>query len=221
MTTNVLLVDDQALVRAGFAMILSAAEDLEVVGEAGDGVDALEAARRLAPDVVLMDIRMPRMDGIEATRQLTALAEPPKVLILTTYSLDEYVYAAIRAGASGFLLKDAPPEDLRAAVRVVAAGDALLAPAVTRKLLEEFAGRPDPQASGPEALSVLTAREREVLTLVAAGLSNGEIAERLVVGEATVKTHVGRILMKLHLRDRVQAVVLAYQTGLVRPPAGA
>jgi len=219
-TSRVLLVDDQALVRAGFAMILSATEDLEVVGEAGDGLEAIDAARRLGPDVVLMDIRMPRMDGIEATRRLTAFSDPPKVLILTTYSLDEYVYAAIRAGASGFLLKDAPPEDLRAAVRIVAAGDALLAPAVTRKLLEEFAGRPDPQASRPESLAVLTAREHEVLVLVAAGLSNGEIAERLVVGEATVKTHVGRILMKLHLRDRVQAVVLAYQTGLVRPPAG-
>jgi DNA-binding NarL/FixJ family response regulator len=220
-TIRVLLVDDQALVRAGFAMILSASGDLEVVGEAGDGAQALEQVRRHRPDVVLMDIRMPRMDGIEAARRLTSLADPPKVLILTTYSLDEYVYAAIRAGASGFLLKDAPPEQLRHAVRVVAGGDALLAPAVTRKLLEEFASRPDPQASPPESLDVLTGREREVLTLIAAGLSNAEIAERLVVGEATVKTHVGRILMKLHLRDRVQAVVLAYQTGLVRPPAGA
>ncbi len=221
MTIRVLLVDDQELVRAGFAMILSAAEGVEVVGEAADGAQAVDAARRLSPDVVLMDIRMPRTDGIEGTRQLTALADPPRVLILTTYSLDEYVYAALRAGASGFLLKDAPPEELRRAVRVVAAGDALLAPAVTRRLLEEFADRPDPQATPPEALDILTSREREVLTLVAGGLSNAEIAERLVVGEATVKTHVGRILMKLHLRDRVQAVVLAYQTGLVRPPAGA
>ena len=215
---TVLLVDDQALVRAGFAMILSAADDLEVVGEAADGAEALAVARRERPDVVLMDIRMPRMDGIEATRAMAALPSPPRVLILTTYSLDEYVYAAIRAGASGFLLKDAPPEELRRAVRVVAAGDALLSPSVTRRLLEEFADRLEPEPVPAGDLDLLTAREREVLTLVAEGLSNAEIADRLVVGEATVKTHVGRVLAKLGLRDRVQAVVLAYRTGLVRPP---
>jgi DNA-binding NarL/FixJ family response regulator len=217
-TIRILLVDDQALVRAGFAMILSAADDLEVVGEAADGQDAILAARRTRPDVVLMDIRMPRMDGIEATRALVALPATPRVLILTTYSLDEYVYAALRAGASGFLLKDAPPEELRRAVRVVAAGDALLSPSVTRRLLSDFARGAEPAPADATDLEVLTGREREVLTLVAEGLSNGEIADRLVVGEATVKTHVGHIFAKLGLRDRVQAVVVAYRTGLVRPP---
>ncbi len=218
MTIRVLLVDDQALVRAGFAMILSAADDLEVVGEAADGQEAILAARRTRPDVVLMDIRMPRMDGIEATRALVALPATPRVLILTTYSLDEYVYAALRAGASGFLLKDAPPEELRRAVRVIAAGDALLSPSVTRRLLSDFARGVEPEPADATDLEVLTGREREVLTLVAEGLSNGEIADRLVVGEATVKTHVGHIFAKLGLRDRVQAVVIAYRTGLVRPP---
>jgi len=217
-TIRVLLVDDQALVRAGFAMILSAADDLEVVGEAADGQDAILAARRTRPDVVLMDIRMPRMDGIEATRALVALPARPRVLILTTYALDEYVYAALRAGASGFLLKDAPPEELRRAVRVIAAGDALLSPSVTRRLLSDFARGAEPEPADDTDLEVLTGREREVLTLVAEGLSNGEIADRLVVGEATVKTHVGHIFAKLGLRDRVQAVVVAYRTGLVRPP---
>jgi len=217
-TIRVLLVDDQALVRAGFAMILSAADDLEVVGEAADGQEAILAARRTRPDVVLMDIRMPRMDGIEATRALVALPATPRVLILTTYSLDEYVYAALRAGASGFLLKDAPPEELRRAVRVIAAGDALLSPSVTRRLLSDFARGVEPDPVDDTDLEVLTVREREVLTLVAEGLSNGEIADRLVVGEATVKTHVGHIFAKLGLRDRVQAVVVAYRTGLVRPP---
>jgi len=217
-TIRVLLVDDQALVRAGFAMILSAADDLEVVGEAADGQEAILAARRTRPDVVLMDIRMPRMDGIEATRALVALPATPRVLILTTYSLDEYVYAALRAGASGFLLKDAPPEELRRAVRVIAAGDALLSPSVTRRLLSDFARGVEPDPVDDTDLEVLTVREREVLTLVTEGLSNGEIADRLVVGEATVKTHVGHIFAKLGLRDRVQAVVVAYRTGLVRPP---
>ncbi|HEY8340635.1 MAG TPA: response regulator transcription factor [Egibacteraceae bacterium] len=219
MPIRVLLVDDQALMRAGFRMILESEDDLEVVGEAGNGYEALELARRTRPDVVLMDIRMPKMDGVEATRHLAGpdVEDPVKVLILTTFDLDEYVYSALRAGASGFLLKDAPPDDLVDAIRVVAAGDALLAPSVTRRLLDEFASRPDPSARPPAALERLTAREVEVLTLVARGLSNAEIAKELYVGETTVKTHVGRILAKLGLRDRVQAVVLAYEEGLVRP----
>lgn len=222
MSLRILIVDDQALVRAGFAMILASEEDITVVGEAGDGREAVALAGRLRPDVVLMDIRMLRMDGVEATRRLAGpdAVDPVKVLILTTFDVDEYVYAALRAGASGFLLKDAPPEELIAAIRVVAGGEALLAPSVTRRLLDEFANRPDPQAAPPEALQRLTGRELEVLRLVAKGLSNAEIAERLVVGETTVKTHVGRVLAKLGLRDRVQAVVLAYETGLVRPGQG-
>jgi DNA-binding NarL/FixJ family response regulator len=220
--TTVLVVDDQTLVRTGFAMILDAEPDIEVVGEAADGAEAVAAARRLQPDVVLMDIRMPVMDGVEATRLIAGpdVAEPQKVIILTTFDLDEYVFDALRAGASGFLLKDTPPEELAAAVRIVAAGDALLAPSITRKLVAEFASRPEPTSTHRTAdLEQLTEREREVLVLMARGLSNGEIAGELIVGETTVKTHVGRILMKLHLRDRVQAVVLAYEIGLVRPGA--
>jgi DNA-binding NarL/FixJ family response regulator len=213
-----LLCDDQALVRSGFRMILETREDLEVVGEAEDGVQALELAWRQLPDVVLMDVRMPRLDGVEATRRLVAAGSEARVLILTTFDLDEYVFEALRAGASGFLLKDVQPAQLVDAVRVVAHGEALLAPTVTRRLLDRFArslpGAPEPPA--PE-LAELTDREREVLALLAEGLSNAELAERLFLSETTVKTHVSSILRKLGLRDRVQAVVLAYQAGLVRP----
>ena len=217
---RVLIVDDQALVRAGFAMILSTEADIDVVGEAGNGIEALAAARDLEPDVVLMDIRMPEMDGITATRKLCedrpADARCPRVLILTTFDLDDYVYDALRAGASGFLLKDTPPEDLAEAIRVVAAGDALLAPSVTRTLLEEFTKTP--AAPRPhDGLGDLTDREEEVLRHLAKGLSNAEIAEALFVSETTVKTHVSHILTKLELRDRVQAVVVAYESGLVVP----
>ena len=218
MTTSVLLVDDQPLLRTGFRMILSAESDLTVVGEAGDGASAVELARRLRPDVVLMDIRMPGMDGIQATRALAGpgVEEPVKVLILTTFGLDEYVVESLRAGASGFLLKDAPPEDLVEAIRIVAAGEALLAPSVTRRLLDRVASRlPPANEDTIPALSQLTERELEVLKLMARGLSNAEIAEKLVVSETTVKTHVSRVLAKLDLRDRVQAVILAYETGLV------
>ena len=216
---RVLVADDQTLVRAGFRVLVESAPDLEVVGEAGDGVEAVERARRELPDVVLMDIRMPRMDGLEATRRIVALdrAEGVRVLVLTTFDLDEYVYQALRAGASGFLLKDTPPADLLAAIRVVAAGDALLAPRVTRRLIAEFARRPEPSAVTPAALAALTDREREVLALVARGLSNAEIAELLVVSGATAKTHVSRVLAKLGARDRAQLVMLAYETGLVIP----
>ena len=218
MTTSVLLVDDQPLLRTGFRMILSAESDLRVVGEAGDGASAVELARRLRPDVVLMDIRMPGMDGIQATRALAGpgVEEPVKVLILTTFGLDEYVVESLRAGASGFLLKDAPPEDLVEAIRIVAAGEALLAPSVTRRLLDRVASRlPPANEDTIPALSQLTEREMEVLKLMARGMSNAEIAEKLVVSETTVKTHVSRVLGKLDLRDRVQAVILAYETGLV------
>ena len=216
---KVLVADDQTLVRAGFRVLVESAPDLEVVGEAGDGAEAVELARQRLPDVVLMDIRMPRMDGLEATRRIVALdrAEAVRVLVLTTFDLDEYVYQALRAGASGFLLKDTPPADLLAAIRVVAAGDALLAPRVTRRLIAEFARRPEPSAVTPAALAALTDREREVLALVARGLSNAEIAEALVVSGATAKTHVSRVLAKLGARDRAQLVMLAYETGLVTP----
>jgi DNA-binding NarL/FixJ family response regulator len=216
---GVLVVDDQGLVRAGFRMILEAQPDIEVVGEAADGLDAVAAARRLRPDVVLMDIRMPRLDGLEATRRLAGpgVADPVRVLMLTTFDLDEYVFEALRAGASGFLLKDLPREDLVAAVRVVAAGDALLAPQVTRRLIEEFARRPAPGAPVPGTLDALTARERETLGLLARGLTNAEMAAALYVSEHTVKTHVGNVLAKLGLRDRIHAVILAYEIGLVQP----
>jgi DNA-binding NarL/FixJ family response regulator len=214
---RVVVADDHALVRGGFQMILEAQPDIEVTGEAANGLEAVELARSLAPDVVLMDVRMPGLDGIEATRRLTASSvEGPRVLMLTTFDLDEYVYRAIRAGASGFLLKDVPPAELVHAVRVVSSGDTLLAPTITRRLLEEFVRRPPP-GQRPAELGELTDREAEVLGLVARGLSNAEIAQRLFLGETTVKTHVTRILAKLHLRDRVQAVVLAYESGLVRP----
>ena len=217
---RVLIADDHPLMRTGFRMILDAEPDLEVVGEAADGAEAVRLAAGARADVVLMDVRMPGMDGIEATRRLAGdgVQDPVRVLILTTFDLDEYVLSALRAGASGFLLKDVPPEDLVDAIKVVAAGDALLAPSVTRRLLDRFAASlPDPAAARPAALDTLTARELEVLGLVARGMSNAEIAEHLVVSETTVKTHVGRLLFKLDLRDRVQAVVLAYETGIVRP----
>jgi DNA-binding NarL/FixJ family response regulator len=215
-TIRVLIADDQALMRGGFRMILDAQDDIEVVGEAIDGLDAVEQFARLVPDIVVMDVRMPTMDGIEATRRLAAADGPARVLILTTFDLDEYVFEALRAGASGFLLKDRPPEELVAAVRIVASGDALLAPSVTRRLIEEFAERPDAPVPTRE-LGELTEREREVLVLMGRGLSNGEIAERLFVAETTVKTHVGHVLQKLRLRDRAQAVVVAYESGLIQP----
>jgi DNA-binding NarL/FixJ family response regulator len=212
------VVDDQGLVRAGLVSILATQPDLEVVGEAEDGDKALAVVRDTEPDVVLMDVRMPGTDGIEATRQLAG--ESCRILMLTTFDLDEYVYAAMKAGASGFLLKDAPPELLIEAVRAAARGDALLAPAITRRLVEEFVRRPAPGVTRPEQLDALTARETEVLAEVARGLSNAQIAERLFLSEATVKTHVTRTLTKLRLRDRAQAVVLAYESGLVRPGEG-
>ena len=216
---RLLIADDQALVRGGFRMILEAQPDLEVAGEAANGADAIDQARRLRPDVILMDIRMPGVDGIEATRRIVAEQSPPQVLMLTTFDQDEYVYQAMRAGASGFLLKDVAPGDLVNAVRSLVAGDALLAPAITCRLLERFLRRPPPSSGRPVELRDLTDREIEVLLQVARGLSNAEIGETLFVSEATVKTHVTRILSKLHLRDRVQAVVLAYETGLVEPGA--
>ncbi len=218
--TNVLIADDQALVRVGLRKILETELELAVVGEVGDGEDAVAAARRLRPDVVLMDIRMPVLDGIEATRRIVRAQPGARVLILTTFGLDGYVYDALRAGASGFMLKDAPPEEIVAAVRIVASGEALLAPAVTRAVIEEFARRAPAAAAPPPAVAELTPREREVLDLLARGLSNSEICEQLVVSEATAKTHVARILQKLDLRDRVQAVIYAYESGLVAPGAG-
>ena len=212
------IADDQALMRGGFRMILDAEDDIEVVGEAIDGADAVRTFARLHPDVVVMDVRMPTMDGIEATRRITAQDLTAKILILTTFDLDEYVYEALRAGASGFLLKDRPPEELVAAVRIVASGDALLSPSVTRRLISEFATRPTPPPP-PDGLDELTEREREVLLLMAEGASNGEIARRLFVAETTVKTHVAHVLRKLGLRDRAQAVVFAYESGLVQPGA--
>jgi DNA-binding NarL/FixJ family response regulator len=214
-TVRVLLADDQDLVRAGFRMILETQADIQVAGEAGDGVEAIAATRRLQPDVVLMDIRMPNLDGLQATRQIVAARSGSRVVILTTFDLDEYVYQALTIGASGFLLKNAPPEQLISAVRVVAAGDALLSPSITRRVIEQFTLLPPPE--GTDALQGLTDREREVLQLVARGLSNAEIAAELVVSDATVKSHVAHLLAKLQLRDRVQAVVLAYESGLVRP----
>ena len=218
MSLGVLIVDDQALVRAGFRMILEAEQDMEVVGEAADGREAVDEARRLRPDVVLMDVRMPEVDGIEATRRLLGDAADTKVVMLTTFDMDEYVYDALRAGASGFLLKDVPPEQLVAGIRAVASGDALLAPSVTRRVIEEFVRRPPASVRTlPAKLDDLTARELEVLKLIARGLSNAEIATELFVSETTVKTHVAHVLMKLDLRDRVQAVVLAYESGLIEP----
>lgn len=218
MPLRVVIADDQALVRAGFRMILEADDDIQVVAEASDGEDAVAMVRRAQPDVVLMDVRMPRVDGLEATRRiLTGDVQTPRVIMLTTFDVDEYVYAALRAGASGFLLKDVSPEQLVAAVRLVAAGDALLAPSITRRLVERFAKPAAPTGNMTQELTTLTAREREVLVLMARGLTNAELADHLVLSEATVKTHVARILSKLGLRDRVQAVVLAYETGLVTP----
>jgi DNA-binding NarL/FixJ family response regulator len=217
MPIRVLLADDQAMVRSGFAMILDAQPDMEVVGEADDGDRAVSETARVAPDVVVMDIQMPRLDGISATRAIVSQSHTARVLVVTTFDIEQNVYDALRAGASGFLLKNAPPEDLVRAVRVVAAGESLLAPTITTQLIEAFCKQPAFPSPPPKELQQLTAREREVLAFVAQGLSNGEIAERLVVGLGTVRTHVARILMKLHLRDRVQAVVLAYETGIVTP----
>ena len=218
MSLGVLIADDQALVRAGFRMILESEADLEVVGEAADGREAIEESARLQPDVVLMDVRMPELDGIEAARQLLASGGSAKVVMLTTFDLDEYVYEALRAGASGFLLKDVPPEQLVAGIRAVASGDALLAPSITRRVIEAFVQRPPPAAREQHSrLEELTTRELDVLKLLARGLSNAEIAAELVVSDTTVKTHVAHILMKLDQRDRVQAVVFAYETGLVEP----
>jgi DNA-binding NarL/FixJ family response regulator len=219
-TTRCLIADDQAMVREGFAAVLAAQPGLLVVGQAVDGADAVRQARQLQPDVILMDVRMPVMDGLQATRQiLRAAASPdrPRVLMLTTFDIDDYVYEALRAGASGFLLKDATAAELVHAVRVVAAGDALLAPSVTRRLIADFARQPRPHPPFPATLGALTHRETEVLRLIARGLSNTEISDTLVIAEQTTKTHVGRILAKLDLRDRAQAVVLAYESGLITP----
>ncbi|MFB8246138.1 response regulator [Streptomyces sp. NPDC001046] len=218
MTIRVMLVDDQVLLRTGFRMVLAAQPDMEVVAEAGDGVEALQVLRATQVDVVLMDVRMPKLDGVETTRRICADTDPPKVLILTTFDLDEYAFSGLKAGASGFMLKDVPPGELLAAIRSVHSGDAVVAPSTTRRLLDRFAPMLPSTAQQPQhkELERLTDREREVMVLVAQGLSNGEIAARLVLSEATVKTHVGRILTKLGLRDRVQVVVLAYETGLVR-----
>jgi DNA-binding NarL/FixJ family response regulator len=222
MSIRIMLVDDQALLRTGFRMVLAAQHDMTVVAEAGDGVVAIELLATTEVDVVLMDVRMPRMDGVEATRRICAATNPPKVLILTTFDLDEYAFSGLKAGASGFMLKDVPPDELLGAIRSVHSGDAVVAPSTTRRLLDRFA--PLLPGSSTEAghagLDRLTERERGVMILVAQGLSNGEIAARLVLSEATVKTHVGRILTKLGLRDRVQVVVLAYETGLVRAGGG-
>jgi DNA-binding NarL/FixJ family response regulator len=215
---GILIADDQALVRAGFRMILEAEQDLHVLAEAKDGEEAVQAARHSQPEIVLMDIRMPKMDGLEATRRIIAASsQPPRVLMLTTFDLDEYVFDALHAGASGFLLKDVPPEQLVAGIRVVAEGDSLLSPSVTRRLIESFVREHPRTPESPPGLDELTARELEILGLIARGLSNAEIAEQLVVSATTVKTHVARVLSKLDLRDRVQAVVLAYEAGIVVP----
>jgi DNA-binding NarL/FixJ family response regulator len=216
-TIHVVIADDQGMVRSGFSVLLNAQPDIEVVGEAVNGQEAITLATGLHPDVILMDVRMPVLDGLQATREITTLPDPPKVLVLTTFDLDDYVYEALRAGASGFLLKDASARELADAVRLVAAGDALLAPGVTRRLIAEFARMGAPRSPSRKDIAGLTERESEVLALVARGMSNAEIAGHLVVAEQTVKTHVSRILMKLGLRDRTQAVVLAYETGLVHP----
>jgi DNA-binding NarL/FixJ family response regulator len=214
-TIRVLVADDQSMVRAGFRMLLSGQEDIEVVAEASNGLEAIEKAARFDPDVVLMDIRMPELDGLEATRRILAADGTTRILVLTTFDLDEYVYEALRAGASGFVLKDDPPEQLLAAIRTVAAGDALLSPTVTKRVIEQFARMPRP--TPPKELEELSARERDVLRLVARGLSNAEIAQELYISETTVKTHVTHLLQKLNLRDRVQVVVLAHQAGLFEP----
>jgi DNA-binding NarL/FixJ family response regulator len=217
MSISVLIADDQALVRAGFRMILETDKDLRVVAEADDGAQAVEACRRTRPDIVLMDIRMPVMDGLEATRRIVAATDPPRVLMLTTFDHDEYVFDALVAGASGFLLKDVAPEQLLAGIRVIAHGDSLLSPSVTRRLIESFVRDHPRTPQPPPGLEELTARELEIFGLIARGLSNAEIAEQLVVSSTTIKTHVARVLIKLGLRDRVQAVVLAYETGVIRP----
>jgi DNA-binding NarL/FixJ family response regulator len=214
---RVLIADDQALVRGGFRSILDGQDDIEIVGEAEDGAEAVEAAARLRPDVVLMDVRMPGVDGIEATRRIVALGLDARVLVLTTFDVDDYVYEAMKAGASGFLLKTAPPRQLAEAVRTIAVGDALLAPSVTRRLVEQFVKRPPPGAEVPSGLAKLTERELDVLRVLARARSNAEIAAELFVSEATVKSHVNRLLGKLGLRDRAQAIVLAYESGLVEP----
>jgi DNA-binding NarL/FixJ family response regulator len=216
-TIQVVIADDQGMVRSGFSVLLNAQPDIEVIAEAVNGEEAIARAAELHPDVILMDVRMPVLDGLQATRVITGMADAPKVLVLTTFDLDDYVYEALRSGASGFLLKDASAGELAAAVRLVAAGDALLSPGVTRRLIAEFARMGAPRSPGRQQLDGLTERESEVLALVARGMSNAEIAGYLVVAEQTVKTHVSRILMKLGLRDRTQAVVLAYETGLVHP----
>ncbi len=217
MSIRILLVDDQELVRTGFRMVLDAQQDMTVVGEAGDGLAAVSLSRCTPADVVVMDVRMPRLDGIEATRRICRAGDRPRVLMLTTFDLDEYAFAALKAGASGFLLKDVPPEELLFGIRAVHSGDAVVAPSTTRRLIDHFVPMlPAATAEQPAALACLTSREREVLTHIAHGLSNTEIASKLFVTEATVKTHVGRVLAKLNLRDRVQAVVFAYETGLVR-----
>jgi DNA-binding NarL/FixJ family response regulator len=223
MTTGILLADDQELMRMGFRMVIDSQPDLEVIGEAANGHEAIDATRRLAPDVVLMDVRMPECDGVHATRTIVESGAASRIIILTTFDLDEYVYAALRAGASGFLLKDAQPAELLAAIRAVASGDAVVSPRVTRRLLSQHAhrlpaGTSQPRPSAP--VSQLTAREHEVLLEIAQGLSNAEIADKLVLSEATVKTHVGRILSKLELRDRVQIVVFAYETAFITPATG-
>jgi DNA-binding NarL/FixJ family response regulator len=217
MSVDVLIADDQALVRTGFRMILETDPEIRVVAEVGDGMQAVDSSKRTRPDIVLMDIRMPVMDGLEATRQLLASEAPPRVLMLTTFDLDEYVFDALVAGASGFLLKDVAPEHLLAAIHTIARGDSLLAPSITRRLIEAYVRDHPPAATPPPGLDELTAREREILVQIARGISNAEIAEQLVVSPLTIKTHVARVLDKLNLRDRIQAVVLAYETGIVRP----